>query len=161
MSAQITSKTVWQEVGKNLFAVLGTVTGKGEAQTVGIVYILRDQNLYVSTERTSWKARHIEQNPNVSMTVAIPKRIPFMPWIKIPAATITFQGTATIHDPQELPAEISHALLRGIEVDKDAVSPLCIIRMTPTGDFLTYGVGVSLRTMRHPERAIGRVPVKG
>ncbi len=161
MSAPITTDQVWHEVEKQLFAVLGTVTAKGEARTVGIVYILRDQNLYIATERTSWKARHIEQNPNVSMTVAIPKRIPFMPWIRIPAATITFQGTAAIHDPQELPGEISHALLRDIEVDKEAVSRLCIIQITPKGDFLTYGVGVSLRKMRHPERASGRVPVKG
>jgi uncharacterized pyridoxamine 5'-phosphate oxidase family protein len=159
MSAQITSKTVWQEVGKHLFAVLGTVTDKGEARTVGIVYILWDQNLYVATERTSWKARHIEQNPNVSMTVAIPKRIPFMPWIKIPAATITFQGEATVHAVEEISAEIQRALLRGVELDEDEVSQLCIIKVTPRGDFLTYGVGVPLRTMRNPEKSQGRVPV--
>ncbi len=94
-----------------------------------------------------------------SMTVPIPKGVPFMPWIRIPATMITFQGSATIHDPQELPDEILHALLRGIEVDQEAVSRLCIIRMTPKGNFLTYGVGVSLLTMRHPERARGRGPV--
>ena len=82
-----------------------------------------------------------------------------MPWIRIPAATITFQGEAEVHDFDGIPQEIQQALLKGIEFEPEAVSDLCIIRVRPTGRFLTYGVGVSLQQMRNPELARGQAPV--
>jgi uncharacterized pyridoxamine 5'-phosphate oxidase family protein len=159
MSAPVTTDLVWQEIGKHLFAVLAVATPRGEPRTVGIVYVVRDRRLYIATERMAWKARHIERNPSVSLTVTIPKRVPFMPWIRIPAATITFQGEATIHDVEDVAPGIRQALLRGLEVDQDTVSRVRIIQVRPTGEFLTYGVGVSLRTMRRPEQSRGRAPV--
>jgi hypothetical protein len=159
MPAPITTDQVWHVVEKQLFAVLGTVTTRSEARTVGIVYIVRDRKLYISTEQPSWKVQHIENNCNVSMTVPIPKRVPFIPWVRIPAATITFQGEATVHAVEEISADIQRALLRGVEIDEDEVSQLCIIKVTPRGDFLTYGVGVPLLTMRNPEKSQGRVSV--
>ena len=74
-----------------------------------------------------------------------------MPWVKIPAATITFQGEATVHNVEEIPQEIQKTLLRGLELDQKEVSRLCIIKVNPRGNFLTYGVGMSLLTMRYPE----------
>jgi hypothetical protein len=38
MAEQLTTAKVWQEIEQNLFAVLGMVTSKGEARTVGIVW---------------------------------------------------------------------------------------------------------------------------
>jgi hypothetical protein len=35
----------------------------------------------------------------------------------------------------------------------------CVIELTPEGQFLTYGIGVSLMAMRDPEVALVRVPV--
>lgn len=112
MSVQLTSDQVWGELGKDLFAVLGMVTAKGEARTVGIVYIVHDRQIYISSKTSAWKVRHVQNNPNVSITVPIAKRIPLLPWIKIPAATITFSGTAKILNPGELEADILHALFR-------------------------------------------------
>lgn len=159
MPAPIHTDQVWRELEKGMFAVLGMVTAKAEARTAGIVYIVRDRHLYVTTDRFSWKTKHIEKNPNVSLTVAIPKRIPFLPWIRIPAATITFRGEATVHGMDEVPAEIPQALMKGLEMDQETVSKTCIIRVKPKGHFVTYGVGVSLLTMRKPEAASGRAPV--
>jgi hypothetical protein len=34
-----------------------------------------------------------------------------------------------------------------------------VIELTPEGNFLTYGIGVSLMAMRDPEVAQARVPV--
>ena len=48
--------------------------------------------------KEAWKVRHITQNPHVSLTIPMHKRISFMPWIKIPAATITFSGSARIFE---------------------------------------------------------------
>jgi hypothetical protein len=40
----------------------------------------------------------------------------------------------------------------------DTGSPICILELTPEGQFLTYGVGVSLADMRKPAIAAGHVP---
>ena len=98
----LTSAPGLEAIENNPFAVIGMVTARGESRTAGVVYIVRDRTLYITTGRTSWKAKHIAQNPHVSITVTIPKRIVVMPWIKIPAATITFGATATVHSPDTL-----------------------------------------------------------
>lgn len=159
MTLQLSSDLVWQELKKELFAVLGMVTAKGKARTVGVVYAVHDHKLYIATRRDTWKARHIEQNPHVSITVTLPKRIPFLPWIKIPAATITFSGKATALDPEQVGQEILHALLRDLATDAEMLATMCVIEVQPLGDFITYGVGIPLMTMRHPEKARGRAPV--
>jgi|SRR6516225_213222 hypothetical protein len=159
MPANITTEQVWRELEKRSFAVLGFVTARGEARTAGIVYSVRDRQLYITTDRNSWKARHIATNPHVSMTVTIPKRIPFVPWVHIPAATITFQGVASVHAIEEVPPEIPRVLLRGLDLGKEARNEISVIRVRPAGEFVTYGVGVSLTVMRRPEAASGRAAV--
>jgi hypothetical protein len=125
MTTSITTNQVWHEVEKQLFAVMGMVTARGEPRTAGVVYVVRDQRLYVTTGRNTWKAKHIARDPHVSLTVTIPKRIPFMPWMKIPAATISFQGEASVHGFEDVDPEIPKALLRGLEVDEDFVANAC------------------------------------
>lgn len=159
MSAPITTDLVWQEIEKNLFAVLGFVTPKQEARTVGIVYIVADRQLYIASEREAWKVKHIRRNPHVSLTVAIPKAIPFLPFIKIPAATITFAGTAEILEIPAVDPPIIDQLTKGLQVDEAYKAQSVVIRVTPQGDFMTYGVGVSLQKMRDTVAARGRVAV--
>lgn len=155
MSLQLTSNQVWEEVDRNTFAVLGMVTANGEPRTVGVVYVVDDRKLYIGAERTAWKTKHIERNPNVSLTVPIAKRVPFLPWIKIPAATITFSGTAKIVEKEDVGAELLEKLYRHDE----GRGGWCAIEVNPQKDFITYGVGVSLLTMRFPEKSRGRSPV--
>ncbi len=159
MAANLTTEQVWRELEKRSFAVLGFVTARGEARTAGIVYVVRDRQLYITTGRHSWKARHIATNPHVSLTVTIPKRIPFVPWVHIPAATITFQGVASVYAIEEVPPEIPRALLRGLDLGAEARNEISVIRVRPAGEFVTYGVGVSLPVMRRPEAARGRAAV--
>lgn len=158
MTNQLSSEIVWQEMQKELFAVLGMVTEKGEARTIGVVYIPHDQKVYILTGEDTWKARHIRQNPSVSITVPIPKRIPFLPWIKIPSATISFAGRASVIAAGEVGQDILHALMRGQESDREKLATMCVIEIEPVGDFITYGVGIPLMTMRDPEKARGRAP---
>lgn len=157
--ADITTQQVWEEIDKNLFAVVGMVNAKQQARTVGIMYVARDRKLYFATDSNAWKTRHIAANPNVSMTVAIPKRVPLMPWIKVPAATITFAGVATVMGQGDVNPEILAVLYRGLEKDSAAMADTCVIEITPVGEFVTYGVGVPLMTMRDTEKARGRVAV--
>ncbi len=159
MSLQLTSAQVWEALEKEVFAVLGMATAKGEARTVGIVYVVRGQKLYIGSNRDTWKVRHVAANPNVSITVPIAKRLWFMPWMKIPAATITFSGTAQVLEPKAISPEIFKALYRGMADDPERMPDSAVIEITPEKDFITYGVGVSLMEMRDPNKARGRVAV--
>ena len=159
MTLQLTTDQVWREIEQNLFAVLGMVTPSGEARTVGIVYVVNDHKLYIGTQRQTWKVKHIAANPFVSLTVPIAKQIPLMPWIKIPAATITFAGVARIRDNQAVKADVLNALYRDVVKDENAMAASCVLEVTPQGEFITYGVGIPLMQMRFPERARGRAAV--
>ena len=156
MSVQLTSASVWDEIDRNNFAVLGMVSARHQARTVGIVYVVDGRRLYIGAGRDQWKIKHIAQNGDVSMTIPIAKRVPLMPWIKIPAATITFSGTARILEEDQLGKALLDELYRH---DADR-SGWCAIEVTPQGHFITYGIGVSLLTMRHPDQARARVAVE-
>jgi hypothetical protein len=159
MTVQLTSEQVWQLVEKELFAVIGMVTANNEARTVGIVYIVRDRKLYIGTGNDSWKARHIARNPHISITIPIAKHIPFLPWIKLPAATITFSGTARVMSSDEAPPGILSEIFRDLANNERWIADSCVIEVTPGKEFITYGVGVPLLQMREPEKARGRISV--
>lgn len=122
---------------------------------MGIIYVVDNRKLYVGADTTAWKTKHIASNPHVSMTIAIAKRVPFLPWIKIPDATITFSGTAKILAKDEL----EPALLKKLYRHEEGRDTWCAIEVTPQKDFITYGVGISLAEMRYPEKARARAPV--
>ncbi len=159
MSVKLTTGQVWETIEKELFAVLGMVTAENEARTVGIVYVVDNRRLYISSNKEAWKVRHIAQNPHVSMTVTVAKRIPLLPWIKIPAATITFSGEARILEPKDVSRGIIEATFRGMADDEVRTSGACLIEVTPQKEFITYGIGIPLMKMRDPEQARGRAPV--
>ncbi len=159
MTVQLTTDQVWQEIEANLFAVLGMVTPTDEARTVGIVYVVDDHKLYIGTDKTAWKAKHIARNPHVSLTIPLAKRIPLLPWIKIPAATITFSGIASVLEHRDVKADVLQKLYRDVAKDEKALAESCVIEVVPQEDFITYGVGIPLMQMRFPEKARGRVAV--
>lgn len=159
MSVHLTPDQVWQAIEKEVFGVIGMVTTNDEARTVGIVYTVRDRRLYIATDINSWKKKHISQNPHVSMTIPIHKSIFFMPWLKIPAATITFCGLAKLLDPGEIPPEVFETVFRGMAENEERVAESCLIEVTPIKEFITYGVGIPLMQMRDPKLARGRVTV--
>jgi uncharacterized pyridoxamine 5'-phosphate oxidase family protein len=158
--ADLTTAQVWKEIENNVFAVLGMVTANHEARTVGIVYVAQGGKLYIASKSDAWKVRHIANNPHVSLTVAIPKRVPLMPWIKVPAATITFAGRATVTPATQTDPAILQLIYRGLATDAETLAQSSTIVVEPTGDFVTYGIGVSLMAMRDTVKARGRVPVR-
>lgn len=159
MSITTTTEKVWDAINKELFAVLSMVTGEGESRSVGIVYIVQDQKLYIGTGTKSWKAKHIKNNKNVSMTIPIPKRIPLLPWIKIPQATISFSGTARVFPALGADGELLRAVYRHFADDQELLAENSLIEVTPQDDFITYGIGIPLMKMMKPELARGRAPV--
>ena len=159
MPAPVTTDLVWKEIEKRSFAVLSYVNPKGRARSAGIVYVPVDRVLYVRAATDSWKAKHIRLNPHVALNVTIPKRVPFMPWIQIPDATIAFSGTARVLPMSEVDPALLETLLGQMIEGHGTTDENCIIEIRPAGHFVTYGVGVSLLDMRDPEKARGRAPV--
>ena len=159
MPIQLTTAQVWQTIDKELFAVVGMVNAANEARTAGLVYIVRDRKLYLATGADTWKARHIAANPHVSVTIPIAKRVPIMPWMKIPQATITFQGEANVCGAGEAMPELLQKLLGPMANDQELIAGSCLIEIVPSGEFVTYGIGVRLIEMRDPNKARGRAPV--
>jgi len=160
MANPATTSNVWEAINKEFFAILGMVTEDNQSRTVGIVYLVQENKLYIGTGLQTWKARHINNNPSVSMTIPIAKRVPVAPWIKIPQATITFSGTAKIIPRDLASLELLKLVFRHKADDKEFMKENCLIEVTPEGDFITYGIGIPLMKMREPELARGRAPVK-
>ncbi len=155
MSIQHTSEEAWEAIAGENFAVLGMVNRRGAARTVGICYVVDNHKVYIGASKTQWKTKHVSGNPQVSMTVTMARRVPLLPWIKVPAATITFSGTAQVLERDDMSAELVERLHRH---DEDT-SDWCVIEVSPTSDFITYGLGISVLEMRHPHKARGRAPL--
>ncbi len=151
-----TTEQVWEALEQAFFGVLAFVNAAGHPRSTGVCYVVDGRSLYISTDGTSWKARHIAANPHVSMTVTLPKRVPFLPFIKIPAATITFQGEAELLGVPEVNASLFQRLPLGKERDPGVLENAAIIRVIPRGDFVTYGIAMPIMRMRHHEAAHGR-----
>ena len=159
MARIMQSDLIWKELGKQIFGILGMVNAKGQARSAGIVYVVHEKKINIATGDDAWKARHVRNNPYVSMTVPIAKRIPFLPWIKIPAATITFSGIAEVQSVIDVNPDVLNALFRGRESEQEMLKTMCVIQIKPVGDFVTYGIGVRLTEMMDQEKARGRSPV--
>ena len=145
-------------MAKANFAVVGMVNAAGHARTAGVVIATDRPLVRFMSGRREWKVRHIESNPHVSMTVPIPRRIPLLPMIKVPAATITFQGTARLVDLADTDPHVITALTGGLELG-DTAHDMTVVEIAPEGDFVTYGIGMRVDKMRDTQFARGRAPV--
>lgn len=152
-----TTAEVWNAIDEGIFGVLAFVNRDGHPRSAGVCYVVDNRSLLITSGRNAWKVRHIAGNPHVSMTVTLPKHIPFLPFIKIPAATVTFQGEAEILELTDVDESVTKRLLRGLELDRDVVRDTAIIRVVPRGEFVTYGIAMPTMRMRKAEDARGRV----
>lgn len=153
-----TTEQVWEVLDRGIFGVLAFVNRAGHPRTTGVCYTVDGHSLFISTNKGSWKVRHIAANPNVSMTVTLPKRVPFLPFIKVPAATVTFKGEAQLLEVGDIGESVFKRLPRGKERDPEVLQDTAIIRIIPHGDFVTYGIAMPITQMRKHEEAHGRAP---
>ena len=154
MALLTTADEIWPYIEKWPFAVVGFVTPNGEPRAAGVMYKVKDRVLFVLTGPETWKVRHIRENPNVVVTVTV-QRLP----IRIrqaPPAIITFPGRATVVPIDEVDPVLRADLMRGVD---DTMGDTCVIQIEPVGRFVTYGIGVPLMKMRHPDESLARVPV--
>ena len=156
--AHLSSAAVWQALAKASFAVVSHVNSVGEPRSSGVVYGTVDRRLYLAVAPGGWKARQIATGQEVAVTVPVRRGGILSLLAPIPPATITFVARATVHpagsfDMGSAPKELA----RLVPAERQAVS--CVIELEPEGQFLTYGIGVSLMDMRDPARALAHVPV--
>lgn len=157
-AARLSTEQVWRVLDKSSDAVLGHVTPSGQPRTSGVVYKTLARRLYVAVAPDSWKARHIATNDHVSVTVLVRRGGLLALLFPIPPATITFHGTAVVHAAGAPEVRPALAELKRLLPPERAESS-CLVEIAPEGDFLTYGIGVPLMTMRNPEAARAHVPV--
>ena len=159
-AARLTGEQVWQQVTKASFAILGYVTPSGEPRSSGLVYKTIGRRLYVAVAPDSWKARHVAASGRVAVTVPVRRGGLLSLVAPIPPATISFHGTAIVH-PAGSPE--ARKLLRELasRIPKERRAAGAVLEVVPEGEFLTYGLGVSLRKMLDPAAAQARVAVSG
>jgi hypothetical protein len=154
----LSTDEVWAAIDKASNAVLGHVTPAGAPRTSAVVYRAVDRRIYVAVAPGSWKDRHLRQDGRVAMTVLVRRGGVLSLVFPIPPATITFHGTAVVHPPGAPGIRATLDRLAGL-LPPNRRSSSAVIEITPEDTFLTYGIGVSLGTMRVPDAARNHVPV--
>ncbi|HET9782862.1 MAG TPA: pyridoxamine 5'-phosphate oxidase family protein [Candidatus Dormibacteraeota bacterium] len=146
------TEEVWRELDKASFAIIGYSTPAGEPRSSGVVYKTVRHHLYFAVAPDSWKARHIEANNHVAVTVPVHRGGVLALVAPIPPATISFHATAIVHAAGSV--EIG-SLSKELEslVPAERRDTAVVIELIPSSRFLTYGVGVSLTDMAKPELA--------
>ena len=155
---RLTSEQVWRAVTGASFAVVSYVTPAGEPRSSGVVYAAARQRLYVAVAPDSWKARHIAESGQVSVTVPVRRGGLLSLLFPIPPATVSFHGTAVVHPAGPVAASGAPDELASLLPAARRAS-CSVLEIIPEGQFLTYGLGVSLTQMRSPAAARARVPV--
>jgi len=155
---RLTSEQVWRALARASFGVLGYVTPTGEPRSSGVVYKIVRRRLYVAVAPDSWKAKHIAASGRVAVTVPVRRGGIASLVFPIPPATISFHGAAIVRQAGSTEvSSVVRELAPLLPAERRASSLL--IEILPEGDFLSYGLGVSLTKMRTPAAARGRVPV--
>lgn len=156
MSTEV--EEVWHALDRASFAVLSYVTPDGAPRSSGVVYRVANHRLYVAVAPDSWKARHIAAAGVISVTVLVRRGGLLSLFFPIPPATVSFHATAKVHPAGSPPAREALKSLSRL-LPKERQDRGAIIEVTPEGEFLTYGIGVSLGEMINPVAARGRVAV--
>lgn len=157
-ASRLTSDRVWRKLAKASFAVVSYVTPAGEPRSSGVVYAIVDRRMYVAVAADSWKAKHITATGRVAVTVPVRRGGIMALVFPIPPATISFHAPAIVYQAASLEERpLPKALVSLLPPERRTSA--CIIEIEPVGQFLTYGLGVSLRQMRNPALARARVRV--
>ena len=158
MGSRLTTEQVWHALTKASFAVVSYVTPAGEPRSSGVVYKTVGRRLHMVVAPDSWKARHITASGQVAVTVPVRRGGLLSLVLPIPPATVSFHARAIVHPAGAVDVNALSKELASLQPAERRASG-CVIELIPEGEFLAYGLGVSLAEMRHPAAALARVPV--
>jgi hypothetical protein len=154
--SRVGREQVRRALSKASFAVISFVTPAGEPRSSGVVYAVEGGHLYTAVAPDSWKARNIAEGTKVSVTVPVRRGGLLSLLVPIPPATISFHARAIVHPAGSLDLKSLSKKLAALVPEKRRAGTL--LELVPEGAFLTYGIGVSLKDMTDPERALAHVP---
>jgi hypothetical protein len=154
----LTTERVWNEIEKASFAIISYVTPAGKPRSSGVICATVGHRLYLVTAADSWKARQISNGDEVAVTVPIRRGGLLSLVAPIPPATASFHAKATVHPAGSVSIEKVPKKLAS-QLPKERWSAGCLLELAPEGNFLTYGLGVSLQDMAKPEAALAHLPV--
>lgn len=144
-------RLVQRAVGRGSFCTLATSSRANRPHVVGVLYVPLDGVFYVSTLRTSVKARNVRENPLVAVCIPV-RRFPF-----VPPFHVSFQGRAELCERNDagIVALLDSGRLKAITSHGELDDPdSCFLRITPGPRVATYGLGVPVRElMRDPIHA--------
>lgn len=150
-------RKVLAQIERRSFAVLATTGREGAAHAAGVLYVLHAGQFYVTTSRTSRKARNVVTNPNVSLCIPI-RRAPVGP-----PSTVQIAAIAEVLSPDDptIAGLVADGKLASITGHGELDLPdICLLRLTPRPRISTYGLGMSLRQLaRDPLNAGGSVRI--
>lgn len=145
-------------VERRSFATLATTSPAGIPHVAGVLYERVGDDLYVSTLRTSRKARNVASSGRVAVCIPI-RRVPLGP-----PASVQFQASADVLDVDD--PSILEAIAAG-ELDSLTghgeldLPDSCFIRVSLPSRLLTYGLGMPLRSLiKDPLSAAGVVTIE-
>ena len=142
-------------IARRSFCTLATISPSNHPHVAGVLYVCVGNVLFVSTRRTSRKARNIARSSRAFVCIPV-RRLPVGP-----PASVQFAATAEVldvHHP-DIVGLLDGGGLKSITSHGELDLPDgCFLRITPTGSVHTYGLGLPLRKlMRDPLHADGRV----
>ena len=141
-------------LARRSFATLATSSASGRPHAAGVLYELVDDAFWINTLRTSRKARNIEDNPRVAVTVPV-RRLPVGP-----PSSVQFQSTAELValDDGRVTSLLDDGRLRSLTGHGELDLPHgCFVRIASPGRILTHGLGMSLRRLIADPIGAGRV----
>lgn len=140
------------------FATLASVSAAGRPHAAGVLYELVGTHVYVSTLRSSRKARNVAGSGHVGVTIPI-RRLPIGP-----PSTVQFQAAADVldNDDPAIAALVADGHLTSITGHGELDLPDgCFLRIALPRRLFTYGLGMSLWSLvRDPLGASGVVDVE-
>jgi hypothetical protein len=145
---------VRKAVAGRSFATLATASRDGRPHVAGVLYQLADGHLWVSTFRSSRKARNIEANPRVALVVPV-RRLP----VGLPSS-VQMQGLAEIvplDDPGLLRLADAGALDKVTGHGELELPDGCFFRIALPRRVPVHGLGMSLRRLLADPVGAGRI----
>jgi len=145
-------KEVRKILRKKMWLVLSTVDDQNQTHGSVVVYQSDGNVLYVSTGKNTLKVNNIKRNNKVSIVIPFRKNF-FHKLIPAPPAELHFIGKAELVPRDDEYARKIFAKFLKYDQEADLSEESIWIKITPSNIISTYGVGVSLFTMRKPEKA--------
>jgi len=146
---------VTRQIASRSFCTMATVSQAGVPHAAGVMYAYVDGVFYVSTLRTSHKARNVAAIGRASLCIPV-RRVPAGP-----PSTVQIATSVVIldQDDPEILALVRRGALKAITGHGELeIESGCFLRLAPARHAQTYGLGLSLRALvRDPLNASGRV----